>query len=189
LLRSCEVRRGSSSGRHCGPSCGPTLRSSLVSNRLGRERLRPDAARIDPHARTAAARRGRIHGPLDALGVGSPTSTDRLPDIVGVAIGIVVLGGALATFFLSLLRLHRQMVDVKANELAIARGLYADAYEPVRKAQTLEALERQHSLWCCRCPRETGTSNSRMADRPGHVGERNHDCDERRRGHHRATNP
>ena len=38
------------------------------------------------------------------------------------------------------------MADVKASELAIARDLYAQAYEPVRTAPTLEALERQHRL-------------------------------------------
>jgi hypothetical protein len=69
-----------------------------------------------------------------------------LPDVVGVAIGLAVLGGALATFFLSLLRLHWQMVEVKASELAIARDLYAKAYEPVGKTPTLEVLERQHTL-------------------------------------------
>jgi hypothetical protein len=52
----------------------------------------------------------------------------------------------LAAFFFSLLRLHRQMAEVKASELAIARELYAQAYEPVRSAPTLEALERQHRL-------------------------------------------
>ena len=41
---------------------------------------------------------------------------------------------------------HRQMLDVKASELATARQLYAEAYEPVRSAGTLEALERQHRL-------------------------------------------
>ena len=75
-----------------------------------------------------------------------PLLLTGLPDIVGVAIGLLVLGGALATFLLSLLRLHRQMVDVKASELATARELYAQAYEPVRTARTLEALERQHRL-------------------------------------------
>jgi hypothetical protein len=65
---------------------------------------------------------------------------------VGVAIGGAVLIGAIATFVLSLLRLHRQMVEVKANERAIARALYAEAYEPVRTAPTLDALERQHRL-------------------------------------------
>ena len=38
------------------------------------------------------------------------------------------------------------MADVKASELAIARELYAQAYEPVRTAPRLEVLERQHRL-------------------------------------------
>jgi hypothetical protein len=38
------------------------------------------------------------------------------------------------------------MATVKASELALARGLYADAYEPVRAARTLETLERQQGL-------------------------------------------
>jgi hypothetical protein len=75
-----------------------------------------------------------------------PVLLTGLPDLVGVAIGVVVLTGALATFFLSLLGLHRQMVEVKASELAIARELYAQAYELVPRARTLEALEREHSL-------------------------------------------
>jgi hypothetical protein len=36
------------------------------------------------------------------------------------------------------------MVEVKDDELA--RQLYAEAYEPVREARTLEALDRQHTL-------------------------------------------
>jgi hypothetical protein len=38
------------------------------------------------------------------------------------------------------------MVAVKEAEVASARELYAQAYEPVRTEGTLEALERQHSL-------------------------------------------
>jgi hypothetical protein len=67
-----------------------------------------------------------------------------LPDVVGVAIGVVVLIAAVAAFFLSLFRLHRRMVEVKEGELAIARELYAEAYEPVRTAPTPQTLERQH---------------------------------------------
>jgi hypothetical protein len=75
-----------------------------------------------------------------------PVVLTGLPDVVGFAIGVIVLAGALATFFLSLVRLHRQMVNVKEGELAIARELFAEAYQPVRTAPTLEALERQHRL-------------------------------------------
>jgi nitrate/nitrite transporter NarK len=59
-----------------------------------------------------------------------------ISDIVGVVLGVLVAAGALGAFFLSLFRLQRQMVDVKAAELAIARDLYAEAYEPVREART-----------------------------------------------------
>ena len=38
------------------------------------------------------------------------------------------------------------MVEVKATELAIARELYAQSYEPVRTARTLEVLEQQQRL-------------------------------------------
>jgi hypothetical protein len=65
---------------------------------------------------------------------------------VGVSVGAFALAGALAAFFLSLLRLHRQMVEVKAGELALARELYTEAYEPVRTARTLQALDQQRTL-------------------------------------------
>ena len=38
------------------------------------------------------------------------------------------------------------MVEVKERELALARELYAQAYEQVGVAPTLEALERQRNL-------------------------------------------
>ena len=75
-----------------------------------------------------------------------PLVLTGLSDFVGVAAGALLLGVGLAAFFLSLLRLHRRMVEVKASEVALARELYAEAYEPVRTAQTLEALERQHRI-------------------------------------------
>jgi hypothetical protein len=118
----------------------------LGLDRLGREHLRPDAARIDPTLGLRPLGGVAFMGLWMLLAWLVPLLLTGLPDLVGVAIGIAVLGGALATFFLSLLRLHWQMVEVKESELAIARGLYAQAYEPVGKAPTLEALERQHSL-------------------------------------------
>jgi hypothetical protein len=75
-----------------------------------------------------------------------PLVLTALSDVVGVAIGVVVLAASLATFFLSLVRLHHRMVEVKAEELALARGLYAQAYEPVRENPTLETLEQQRNL-------------------------------------------
>jgi hypothetical protein len=118
----------------------------LGLDRLGREHLRPDATSVDPSLGL---------GPLGGVAFTAlwmllawlvPVVLTGLPDVVGVAIGLGVLFGGLATFVLSLVRLHRQMVEVKAGEIATARELYAQAYEPVRSEQTLEALERQRSL-------------------------------------------
>jgi hypothetical protein len=75
-----------------------------------------------------------------------PVLLTGLPDVVGALIGTVVVAGGVAGFFLSLFRLHRRMVEVKTRELAVARGLYAQAYEPVRLAPDLETLERQRAL-------------------------------------------
>ena len=67
-------------------------------------------------------------------------------DVVGVVLGCTLLAVALATFFFSLARLHQQMVEVKAEELALARDLYAQAYAPVRETPTLQMLEQQRNL-------------------------------------------
>ncbi len=56
-----------------------------------------------------------------------PILLTGLPDVVGVVLGALVLGGGLAAFVLSLRRLHRQMLAVKTAELATARRLYAEA--------------------------------------------------------------
>ena len=118
----------------------------LGLNRLGRERLVPDAVRIDPGVGLQPLGRIASTGLWMLLVWLVPVLLTGLPDVAGVAIGLLVLGGALGTFFLSLFGLHRQMVETKASELAIARELYAQAYAPVRAAPTLEALEQQRSL-------------------------------------------
>ena len=75
-----------------------------------------------------------------------PVVLTGLPDFAGVVVGPLVLAVALALFATTLVRLHRQMVDVKARELAVARALYAEAFEPVRQAPTLETLQTQQPL-------------------------------------------
>jgi hypothetical protein len=118
----------------------------LGLHRLGRERLLPDAAPVDPTLGM------RPFGALAAMALSIllawlvPLVLTGLPDVVGVVIGTAALATALAAFFYSLSRLHRQMVEVKDGELARARALYAEAYEPVRAEPTLAALDRQHSL-------------------------------------------
>ena len=76
----------------------------------------------------------------------TPLLLSSVPDRFGLAIGLVVLLAGVAVFFLSLRRLNRQMVAAKQRELRWARDLYVQAFEPVRKAGTLKALERQSSL-------------------------------------------
>jgi hypothetical protein len=115
-------------------------------DRLGREHVLPDAGRVDPGLGLRPLGGVAFMGLWMLLAWLVPVVLTGLPDIVGVVIGGLVLSGGLAVFFLSLLRLHRQMVEVKTSELALARELYAQAYEPVRTAPTLEVLERQHRL-------------------------------------------
>ena len=118
----------------------------LGFHRLGRERLLPDAARVDPSLRM------RPFGALAAMALWmllawlAPLLLTGLPDIVGVAIGTGALAAALGAFFYSLFRFHRQMVEAKDEELARARALYAEAFDPVRAEPTLTALDRQHTL-------------------------------------------
>jgi hypothetical protein len=118
----------------------------LGLDRLGREHLNPDAARLDPSMGLRPLGGVAFMGLWMLLAWLVPVLLTGLPDVVGVVIGVLVLSGALAAFFFSMLRLHRQMVEVKAAELAVARDLYAQAYEPLRSAPTLETLERQQPL-------------------------------------------
>jgi hypothetical protein len=118
----------------------------LGLDRLGREHLDPEAGPFDPTLELRPLGSVAFMGLWMLLAWLVPFLLTGLPDVVAVSLGAFVLAGALAAFFLSLLRLHRQIVEVKASELALARELYSEAYEPVRTARTLEALERQHAL-------------------------------------------
>jgi hypothetical protein len=118
----------------------------LGLNRLGRGHLRRDAALVDPGLGLRPLGAVAFMGLWMLLAWLVPVLVTGLPDVVGVVIGLLLLGGGLATFFFSLLGLHRQMVEVKEEELALARALYAEAYQPVRAERTLEALDRQHTL-------------------------------------------
>jgi uncharacterized membrane protein (Fun14 family) len=124
-----------------------TYGSVLVGlDRLGRERLVPDPVHVDPGLGL------RPLGGIASTGLWMlliwlvPVLLTGLPDVVGAVTGMVVLIAVLAAFFLSLFHLHRQMVEVKTDELGIARELYAQAYEPVHRARTLDALEQQRAL-------------------------------------------
>jgi hypothetical protein len=118
----------------------------LGLNALGREPLVRTAAHADPALGLRPLGGVAFTGLWLLFAALVPVLLTGLPDVVGVAIGLLVLSGGLAAFFLSLVGLHRQMVAAKEGELAVARDLYARAYEPVRTAPTLEALEQQKGL-------------------------------------------
>ena len=118
----------------------------LGLDRLGREHVVPDASRGDPGLGLRPLGAVAFMGLWMLLALLVPVLLTALPDLAGAALGMLVLAGGLAAFFLSLYRLHRQMVEVKERELAVARDLYTQAYAPVRSARTLEALEQQRGL-------------------------------------------
>jgi hypothetical protein len=118
----------------------------LGLDRLGRQRLRPDSAGGDPGLGLRPLGDAAFMGLWMLLVWLVPVVVTGLPDVAGFAIGVCLLVMGLAAFFLSLYRLHRQMVEVKAAELAFARHLYGLAYQPVRQAGTLDALEDQRGL-------------------------------------------
>lgn len=63
-----------------------------------------------------------------------------------LALGLAFFVAGVAVFFLSMWRLHGQMVEAKRRHLAWARGLYAEAYEPVRASGTLETIRERAPL-------------------------------------------
>ena len=113
--------------------------------RLGGQRV-DVAARVDPGLGLRPIGDVAFTGLWILLAWLVPLVLTGLSDVVGVALGATVLVAALTTFFLSLVRLHRQMVMAKAEELELARELYAQAYEPLRTSPTLETLEQQRNL-------------------------------------------
>lgn len=118
----------------------------LGLHRLGGERLDADTSVADPGLGLSPLGAVAFMGLWMLLVSIVPVVLTGLEDVVGVVIGILVLLGGLAGFFLSLFRLHRRMVEVKTAEVTLARDLYAQAYEPVRDARSLEALDRQRVL-------------------------------------------
>lgn len=142
----------------------------LGLGRLGKRHISRDAALVDPGLGLLPVGAVAFLGLWLLLAWLVPILLTGLPDVVGVVIAVVLLAAVLGAFFLSLFSLHRQMVMVKKHELELARGLYADAYEPLRRDPTLDSLERQHSLLGRRRAGEAGASNPRLAHRRGHMG-------------------
>lgn len=80
------------------------------------------------------------------FGAIGPLVLTGLTDVPVAAVGIGALVAALCLFFLSLRGIHRQMVAVKQQELALALALYRQALDRVRTEPTLEVLQQQSGL-------------------------------------------
>ena len=115
-------------------------------DRLGRAHLKADTVNVAPDLGLRPFGDAAFLGLWLLLAWLVPVVWTGLSDVVGFVIGMLALAIGLAVFFLSLTRLHRRMVEVKDDELAVARALYAEAYGPVRAAPTTETLEAQRNL-------------------------------------------
>lgn len=118
----------------------------LGLDRLGRQPLPARAAHVDPSMGLRPLGDVAFTGLWMLLAWLVPAVVTGVPDVVGLVLGVALLAAGVAAFFLSLSRLHRRMAALKQGELATARALYAEAYEPVRAEPTLESLERQRNL-------------------------------------------
>jgi len=64
----------------------------------------------------------------------------------GLIVNLVVFVFTLAFFFWSVVGLHRQMAAAKARQLKDVRALYTEAYEPIRRDGTLDAVSSQAEI-------------------------------------------
>ena len=115
-------------------------------NRLGRSQLVLDRF---PEDRTLG---------LDRLGTVASTGLGLLlvaalpifiagsDEPVTLALSLTVMALTVASFMAAMWGLHRQMAGAKARYVAVARGLYADAYAPLREQTTIEVLEARSTL-------------------------------------------
>jgi hypothetical protein len=118
----------------------------LGLHRLGGEHLVKGSVNVDPMLGMRPLGHVAFMGLWMLLAWLAPLVLTGLPDVPGAILGLAVLGVALGLFFLSLYRLHRQMVEAKREEIAVARDLYAQAYLPVPSTPKLEVLEEQRGL-------------------------------------------
>jgi hypothetical protein len=88
---------------------------------------------------------GRI-GSLASTGLGTlflaaiPILLVGSDEPVTLAISLTLVVGAIASYALSMWRLHRQMAAAKRRYVANARRLYADAYAPIREHPDVGSL-------------------------------------------------
>jgi hypothetical protein len=115
----------------------------LGLDRLGRDRLSLDAFPQDTSLGLAPVGALAFTGFALLLAGALPAAVSNADDLATVVVSLVVLAVTVALLFLSMWRLHRQMVEAKARYVAEARTAYAEAYEPYRATRSLATLEAQ----------------------------------------------
>ena len=114
-------------------------------DRLGR---RPLALDSFPHDRSLGLERlgwGASIGLGLVLIAAAPVMLAASDEPVTLSISLTIVASAVAIFFLSMWRLHRQMAAAKARFMVVTQRLYAAAYEPLRVDPTATTLEAQAS--------------------------------------------
>jgi hypothetical protein len=122
------------------------LRILLDIDRLGRSHMALDTF---PQDRTLGLDKV---GSLASTGLGLvligavPVLLAGSDEPVTFGISLVIVAASVATFMLSMWRLHRQMTAAKARYVAIARELYAKAYAPIRDDPTIATVAEQATV-------------------------------------------
>jgi hypothetical protein len=112
-------------------------------NALGRFRLALDPFPQDRSLGLGPVGSLALTGFWLVLAAAIPLIVVTADNVATVAMSLAVVGVSTALFFLSMFRLHRQMGEAKARYLMTTRGIYGDAWAPVRLKPTLKALQAQ----------------------------------------------
>ena len=113
-------------------------------DRLGRRPMSLDAFPQDPSLGLGPLGTRAFDAFLIFCAATVPFLLIRLRYWFDLAIGLTFFIAGVGAFFFSMWRLHRQMIETKRGHVATARALYAQAFNPVRPAVSLEAL-REHA--------------------------------------------
>jgi hypothetical protein len=114
-------------------------------HRLGRARLSLDVFPEDRSLGLAPVGSLALTGFWLLLAAAVPLIIVGSADLPTVVLSLGVIATSVALFFLSMFRVHRQMVEAKRRYVTLARTMYRDAYAPVRSKPTLKSLEAQAS--------------------------------------------
>jgi hypothetical protein len=112
-------------------------------NALGRIRLALDPFPQDRSLGLGPVGSLALTGFWLVLAAAIPLIVVAADNVATVTMSLAVVGASTALFFLSMFRLHRQMAEAKARYLKTTRGLYAEAWAPIRLKPALKSLQAQ----------------------------------------------